>query len=58
MTRISKGLLAEPLLGNTGVGIPTYARDNNSTLAYQVDSANTVTNAKRFNEFLDSNRGD
>ena len=38
------------------VGIPTYVRNANSTAAYHVDSANTVTNAKRLNGFLESNR--
>ena len=43
-------------LGNIGVGIPTYVRNDNSTAVYQVDSSNTVTNANRLNGFLESNR--
>ena len=56
MSRMLKGLLSELLFGNIGAGIPTYARNGNSTLAYQVDSANTVTNGKRLDGFRASNR--
>ena len=44
--------------GNIGVEIPTYVRNGNSTLVYQVDAANTVTNEERLNNFLGSNRGE
>ena len=53
-----KGLLAEILFGNIGVEIPTYVRNGNSAVVYQVDSANTVTNETRLNNFLESNRGE
>ena len=56
MARMLKGLLAELLFGNIGVEMPTYVRNNNSTVAHQVDSVKTVTNAKRLNGFLESNR--
>ena len=56
VARMLKGLLSEILFGNKGVKIPTYVRNDNSTAVYQVDSANTVTNAKRLNNFLESNR--
>ena len=55
MARMLKGLLAELLFGNMRVGIPTYLRDNSDVL-FQVDSANTVTNGKRMNNFSESNR--
>ena len=48
MARMLKCLLAELLFGNIG-GIPTYARYDNSTVLYQVDSSNTVTGEKRLN---------
>ena len=47
----------ELLIGNVGVGIPTYVRNDNSAAVYQLDSANIVTNAKRINNFSESNRG-
>ena len=56
MARMLKGLLDELLFWNIWVSIPTYVCDDNSTLVYQVDSANTVTNEKRLNGFLGSNR--
>ena len=56
MARRLEGLLAELLFGNIGAGIPTYVRNDNSAVAYQVDSSNTVANEKRLNGFLDSNR--
>ena len=49
MDRMLKGLLAALLFANIGVAIPTYVRNDNSTVAYQVDSVNTVTNEKRLN---------
>ena len=52
-----KGILAELLFGNMGVGIPSYVRNDNSDAAYQVDPANTVTNEKRLNVFLEGNMG-
>ena len=51
MARMSKGLLTELLFGNIGVEIPTYVRDDNSKVVYQVDPAETVTNAKEFKSF-------
>ena len=57
MDRMLKGLLADLLFGNIGLEIPTYVRNDNSTAAYQVDSANTVTNAKHLNGLPESNRG-
>ena len=58
MARMLKGLLAELLFWDIGAGIPTYVRNDNSTAVYQVDSANAVTNEKRLNSFLESNRGE
>ena len=46
MARMLKGLMDGILLGNIGVKIPTYVRNGNSTVVYQVGSASTVTNAK------------
>ena len=40
------------------VAIPTYVGNDNSTVAYQVDSSNTVTKGTRLNGFLESNRGE
>ena len=44
MARTLKGLMAELIFGNIGVRIPTFARNDNSAVLYQVDSVNTVTN--------------
>ena len=44
MARMLKGLMAELLFGNIGVGIPTLAINDNSTVVYQVGSVNKVTN--------------
>ena len=52
-----KGLIAGILFGNLWVEIPTYVRNDNSEVVYQAHSINTVTNAKRLNNFLESNRG-
>ena len=57
IARMLKDLLAELLFGNMGSGTPTYVRNDNSTVAYQADSANTVTNEKRINNFSESSRG-
>ena len=38
------------------VEIPTYVGNDNSTAVYQIDSFNTVTNVRRLNGFLGSNR--
>ena len=54
MSRMSKGLLSELLFGDIGVKIPTYVENDNSTAAYQVDSANAVANGKRLNGLLES----
>ena len=56
VTRMLNGILEELLYGNIGVRMPTYVRNDNSAVAYQVDSANTATNEKRINGFLESNR--
>ena len=56
VARTLKGMRSELLLGNIGVEIPTYVRSDNSDDAYHVDSANTVTNEKRPNRLLESNR--
>ena len=56
MARMLKGLSADLLFGNIGVAIPTYVRNDNSTAAYHVDSPNTVTDEKRLNGLLESNR--
>ena len=56
MARILKGILSELLFGDIGAGIPTYVRSDNSTVVYQVDSANIATDGKRLNGFLESNR--
>ena len=58
MARMLKGLSAELTRGNMRVWIPTYVRNDNSDASYLVDSANTVTNEKRLNAFLWSNRED
>ena len=44
MARMLKCLLAELLVGNIGVEIPTHMRNDNSTAAHQIDSVNAVTN--------------
>ena len=44
------------IIYDIGVSIPTYVRNDNSTVAYQVDSDSTVTNAKRLYGFLGGNR--
>ena len=44
MARMLKCLMADLLIGNIGVRIPTFARNNNSTVLYQAGSVNTVTN--------------
>ena len=41
-----------------GEGIPTYARYDNPDASYRVDSANTATNERRINWFLDGNMED
>ena len=46
MARALGGLMDEILFGNIGIKIPTYVRNGNSTVVYQVGSASTVTNAK------------
>ena len=38
--------------------VPTYVRNDNSDSAYQVETAATVTNERRINGLLESNRGD
>ena len=47
MARTLEGLMAELLFGNLVVAvvakIPTYVRNDNSTVVYQADSVNTVT---------------
>ena len=43
MARMLRVLLAELLFGNVEVDIPRYVRNDNSTVAFQVDSSNTVT---------------
>ena len=44
MERMLKGIMAELIFGNIGVGIPTFARNDNSAVLYKVHSVNTVTN--------------
>ena len=44
------------IIWDIGVAIPTYVRNDNSTVAYQVDSVSTVTNGKRLNGLVESNR--
>ena len=56
MARMLKGLLSELLFGNVGMEIPTYVRNDNSTVLHQVDSPSTVTDEKRLNDFPGSNR--
>ena len=48
--------MGELLFGNIGVRIPTFARNDNPTVVYQVGSVNAVTNAKRLHNFPESNR--
>ena len=43
MERMLKGLMAELLFGNLGAKTPTCVRNDNSTVAYQVNSVNAVT---------------
>ena len=57
MARMSKGLLGDLLVGNIGVEIPTYVRNDNRTVAYQVDSVKAVGGGNRLGGFLASNRG-
>ena len=56
MARMLNGLLSELSLGDVGVEIPTYVRNDNSDAVYQVDSVNTATNEKRPDGFLEINR--
>ena len=56
MFRALEGLLSELFLGNLRLEIPTYVRNDNSTVSYQVNASNIVANAKRVNGFLASNR--
>ena len=49
-------MLAELLFGNVGCSINTYVRNDNSDAVYHMESMNTVTNEKRLNGFLESNR--
>ena len=56
MARMLKGLLAELPIGNIGIEIPAYVRNDNSDGGYQVDSANAVTIEKRPNGFPVTNR--
>ena len=44
MARMLKGLLSELLLGNIGEGVPTFSRNDNSAVVYQVVPVNTATN--------------
>ena len=48
--------MAELLHGKLGVRIPTYVRNDNSTVVCQSGSVNTVADAKRLNNFLGSIR--
>ena len=52
MARMLKGLLAELMLANVGVEIPTYIRIGNSDASHQVSSVNTATGEKLLNGFL------
>ena len=56
MARMLKGMLEELSFGNIGVEIPTYVRNDNSTVACQVDSFNTVSIEIRLDGFLGINR--
>ena len=56
--RFIKEMLAELLFGNVGCSINTYVRNDNSDAVYHMESMNTVTNEKRLNGFLESNRGE
>ena len=58
MARVLKCLLGELLFWYIVVAIPTDVRNDNSTVAYQVDPPNTVTNGKRLNGLLASKRGE
>ena len=51
MARVLKDLSAELLFVDIVVEIPTYVRNDNSTVLYQVDSVNKVTNEKAFGWF-------
>ena len=46
MARMLKGLLSELLVGNIGVEIPTYVRNDNCTIMYQVEPTKSVSNEK------------
>ena len=52
MAMALKVLFSELLLWYIGVAIPTYVRNCYADAAWHVDSANTLTNAKRLNGFL------
>ena len=60
MAMLLKGLLAELLFGNIGVEIPTYVKNdnNNNGILQQIEPTGTVSNEKRLNGLLESNRGD
>ena len=51
-----KGMLSELTFGGIWVGIPTYERKDNSDAVYQVNSLNTVNNARRLSGLPGSNR--
>ena len=51
VVRMSKCLLGRLLFSNIGKEIPTYVRNDNSTVVYRVDSSNTVTFGARLNGF-------
>ena len=58
MARMLKGLLAELVFGNIGVGVSTYVRRDNLKILRQVGSPKSVSAEKRLNGFSESNRGE
>ena len=57
MAGLLKGLVPDLLFGDIGAEIPTYVRNDNCAIMYQVESTKSVSNEKRRNGFLESNRG-
>ena len=56
MARMLNGLLPELIFGYIGVEIPTYVRNDNCAILYQVESVKSVSNEKRPNGSLGGNR--
>ena len=55
-SRLLKSLVSELLFGNEGSGVETSARYDNSSVVVRARAINSVSNGRRLNSFLDSNR--